>query len=479
MELSNSNIDFLISARNVLGDFIETNSVVELLKKRASETNVLVQRMPFDEMKQWVFDPKTNFLIHNSGKFFSIEGLSVNTNYGDISQWDQPIINQPEIGYLGIICKKINGTLHFLLQIKVEPGNINYCQLSPTLQATRSNYSKVHQGKSPKYLEYFANVKKDNILLNQLQSEQGARFLRKRNRNIIIRVEEEIELDEDFIWLTLGQIKNLLLLDNIVNMDTRTVISGIPFGSLCLNDCLNYLSDSNIDIDPEKNLFLKSMLIEDCSVNSLGDILSFLTDLKSQYDLFLVSKRLDNLSYWLIESDQIRHFNNNFFRVIGVNVAIDGREVASWDQPMIQPMNPGICGFIVKKINGILHFIVQAKLECGNQDIFELAPTVQCLTGGYLEINGEPVCDIPFLSDLLAASKGSVIYDSMQSEEGGRFYREQNRNIIALVGDEFSIDLPERYIWMTLNQLMIFMKFNNYLNVQARNLISLIGLHED
>ena len=36
---------------------------------------------------------------------------------------------------------------------------------------------------------------------------------------------------------------------------------------------------------------------------------------------------------------------------------------------------------LLKKINGILHFLVQAKLECGNLDVFELAPTVQCLTG--------------------------------------------------------------------------------------------------
>ena len=51
--------------------------------------------------------------------------------------WDQPIIDQPEIGFLGILCKEIKGSLHFLLQAKIEPGNKNFVQLSPTLQATR------------------------------------------------------------------------------------------------------------------------------------------------------------------------------------------------------------------------------------------------------------------------------------------------------------------------------------------------------
>ena len=49
------------------------------------------------------------------------------------------------------------------------------------------------------------------------------------NRNIIIKIEEEIEMHDNFIWLTLGQIKELMHMDNLVNMDTRTVISGISF----------------------------------------------------------------------------------------------------------------------------------------------------------------------------------------------------------------------------------------------------------
>lgn len=71
--------------------------------------------------------------------FFSIDGIRIATNYLDVSTWDQPIINQPEIGFLGFITKKIGGVVHFLAQAKIEPGNLNIVQLSPTLQATRSN----------------------------------------------------------------------------------------------------------------------------------------------------------------------------------------------------------------------------------------------------------------------------------------------------------------------------------------------------
>ena len=45
--------------------------------------------------------------------------------------------------------------LHCLMQAKMEPGNVNPLQLSPTVQATRSNYTQVHRGTGTRYLEYF------------------------------------------------------------------------------------------------------------------------------------------------------------------------------------------------------------------------------------------------------------------------------------------------------------------------------------
>lgn len=96
------------------------------------------------------------------------------------------------------------------MQAKIEPGNLNIVQLSPTLQATRSNYTRVHGGKSPNYLEYFNGEKEVYVLVDQLQSEQGARFLHKRNRNIIVEIneDEEISVKDGFIWVSLGQIKS-------------------------------------------------------------------------------------------------------------------------------------------------------------------------------------------------------------------------------------------------------------------------------
>ncbi|UTY40839.1 NDP-hexose 2,3-dehydratase family protein [Allocoprobacillus halotolerans] len=64
--------------------------------------------------------------------------------------------------------------------------------------------------------------------------------------------------------------------------------------------------------------------------------------------------------------------------------------------------------------------------------------------------------------------------DVLLSEEGGRFYHEQNRNIIIDIEEDFKI--PKNYFWVdyaTLNQMI---QFNNVCNIQLRNLISLLEI---
>ena len=181
---------------------------------------------------------------------------------------------------------------------------------------------------------------------------------------------------------------------------------------------------------------------------------------------------LSKINNWVINDFSIDHIEKKYFKIIAVEVCIGNREINKWIQPMIEPAQEGICAFVCKEINGILHFAVQAKLECGNFDIIEFAPTVQCLTGNYRDYNSS---EIPFLDYVLNIEKHKIIFDNLQSEEGGRFYKEQNRNMIVVAGDEVSEVLPENYIWMTLNQLNAFIKFNNYLNIQARSLLAAVS----
>lgn len=474
--VEDAQLDFLVSALSH-GSFISTESILAWMKRQNEEVNSYIKQIPLSDLKGWQF--RDDRICHNSGKFFSIDGIHVETNYRNTPQWDQPIINQPEIGFLGFIVKKINGVLHFLMQAKIEPGNLNVVQLSPTLQATRSNYTRVHGGKSPTYLEYFNGEKDVTVLVDQLQSEQGARFLHKRNRNIIVEIDEneEIEIKTNFIWVSLGQIKELLRYPNVVNMDSRTVISCIRFGSysersLKLLDRVKQMAEIH---SGKPDSFLYSVLSADNHLHDLQDIIQWITALKFKYELSVSPIGISKMQYWVYDGNTIHHNNNKYFDVIGTRVEIGNREVVSWDQPMVRSAQEGLMAFIVKKINGIYHFLVQAKLESGNFDVIEMAPTVQCLTGNYRK--GKNEYTIPYLDTVLESPKDRIWYSSFQSEEGGRFFQEQNLNIIVEVGEEFPVEVEGNYCWLTLNQMLSFVAYNNYLNIAARSLLSAISFY--
>ena len=426
--------------------FASTSEIMKWLADRNRAVDVSVERMSFADLKGWHFDSKRGDLVHDTGRFFSIVGVDVMTNVGCVKRWTQPIINQPEVGYLGIICKEFDGELYFLLQSKIEPGNVNCVQLSPTLQATRSNYMQVHGGRKPTYLEYFQNARPDQILVDQLQSEQGARFLRKRNRNMIVKIDDDIDVGEDFRWVTLDQIKELVRHDNTVNMDTRTVLSGLN----------------------AKNS--RSRLPDEGALSTIDEILHRLSELKTKYELVAERIPLKDVVGWDVHDDEIVRPDRNFFRVIGVNVSISNREVVSWCQPLVEPLHEGLCVLFRKRIGGTLHYLLQAKVECGNFDVVELAPTIQCLTGPYKK----PIGYVPeYLADFLSGRlAGNVVLDVWQSEEGGRFFHEQNRNVVYELDDDVDMRPRENFIWLTMPQIKEFLRFNNYLNIQVRSLIS-------
>lgn len=462
--------NFLKSALTLDNPFMSTTQFLEWLEGKKKDVYHKISPIPFAAMQNWKFEETTGNLIHDSGKFFSIEGIDIKTNWGKVLQWQQPIINQPEVGFLGIITKKIDGVLYFLMQAKIEPGNINAVQISPTLQATKSNYTQVHQGDSPSYLEYFLSDRDDvKVLLDQLQSEQGARFFKKRNRNIIIEISSDIEVKDDFCWLTLGQIKELLTHDNVINMDTRTVISGIPYGD---NEMLKELN-LNLTDNYESGLLISELDTEN-SLNTTEEIISWITRLKAFAELEVVKIPLNKVEKWTKDEDRVYHQDDKYFEIIAVKAEIGNREVASWTQPLVKSSQEGLIAFIIKKINGVYHFLVQAKMESGNFDIIELAPSVQCLTGNYRK--GLNEYEVEFIDYVLNPEEhgAKVYYSTFQSEEGGRFYQEQNKNMIIEVFDDFDTNVSDKYNWMTLNQIKTFIKFNNYLNIQSRSLLSAV-----
>lgn len=442
---------------NLINDFNQTKKDSLVVKELFCWINSLNQQIQADIKKTtldncvpWYYDENEGCIRNPQGSFFSVCGIESEDGLGSVKQ--QPIIVQDEIGYLGMLMKIVDGTAYFLMQAKIEPGNINKVQLSPTIQATKSNFTKKHGGRKPAFLDCFINAKPENIIVDQIQSEQSSRFLGKRNRNVIVLTEEEIEEGDNFRWMTLSQIKQLMRYDNLVNMDTRTVLSCIPYAMY-----------------PDEIPGLKR-LNEPPSISSYKEIFNYINNYKMHSDYSRKLVPLYSLKGWHYNQEGEFVSDGKYpFKLIFCDISIEGREVRHWCQPCFEAEGIATFGLIYKMKDGIASFLVQAKPEIGCFDGIELAPSVQLEFGA--DVPDNAVNELFF--EQFEKNIG-IRFNALLSEEGGRFYHEQNRNIIMKIDENQLCDLPEGYFWCSFTTLNMLCQVNNVLNIQLRNMLSLL-----
>ena len=435
-----------------------TADILAWVRERNANTAVEIRKIPLERCAPWFYDAAEGCIRNENRSFFTITGLRG-------PDFAQPVILQPEIGYLGILCREFDGVAHFLMQAKIEPGNVNCVQISPTIQATKSNFTQKHGGKKPPYLDYFLNASRYEIVADQIQSEQSSRFYKKRNRNIILRVEEDVPVLPSHRWMTLGQIKRLMREDNLVNMDTRTVLSCIPFSKARLGEGEKAALQA---LFSDKSLFRS--LFEGGEENALPAVYQYVNNVKMFTEGGARLVPLDSLEDWETRDGELVCKRPYPFKVVFCDIAIEGREVRRWTQPLFEAMGVATFGLLCVEDGGLLKFVVRATPEVGCFDVLELGPTVQREA---VERTPREDAVTRFFWDRLKTGRG-VVFDHLLSEEGGRFYHEQNRNVLLRVDKPQLPALPEGYFLLDLRTLNELVQVNNTMNIQLRNLLSLL-----
>lgn len=443
------------------GNINKTDELLSWIRELNENTYVNINECSINDSTFWFYDDYNGEVLNRKRSFFSIKGMRRFVENEFISE--QPIIVQPEIGYLGIICKDINGVLYFLMQAKIEPGNINCVQISPTIQATKSNFTRAHGGKLPAYFSYFENSNRYQVICDQIQSEQATRFYKKRNRNMVMIVDDDIEILPNFKWMTLGQIKALMKYDNLVNMDTRTVLSGLPFVTNVFDEKFGELF--------RDNALFKSIFLGNIS-EQLPQIYQRINNYKMFKDVRVATVPLNQLVDWKIDEYGITCKKQADFMVRYYDIEISGREVQHWTQPLFKAIGEATFGLFTCVDDGKRQFLIKIKPEIGNFDKVEIGPTVQWEPSHYL-YNDDSV-EAAFRKKI--ESKQNCLIDVLLSEEGGRFYHEQNRNLIVECDKNEIAGLSDDYLWVDFATLNYLVQVNNCLNIQLRNLLSLIKL---
>ena len=396
-----------------------------LVKKSSFHT----EWIPLSKSSSWAL--KDGKIFHKSGRFFKIVGLA-----------GRPFINQHEIGTLGFLIRETNKGKEILIQAKIEPGNVNAVQLAPTCQATKSNLLRVHGGKTPPFSKIFAG-KELKIVSSTLHSEQGSRFLGKRNKNILGIFSKPLKLPNTHRFIPVDAFLDLLSEDYLVNTDARSVLVTSPWNKL-------------VDRIPFSRF--KTNFSEELFLSYKQPVKTF--KLKQQKEKTFKKVPLEELKDWRIDDFGIEPIQKKPFRVRYLKVTAKNREVPKWDQPIIDSYGNGQVDLICGRINGILHFHFKSIAEPGLYNHIELSPTVCVEPGENTETK-----------DLVKIYKGKVIKKVLQSDEGGRFYQDTTRYRIIDIG---KADLSLNGYWFNLSQIQSLLLKDGLFTNESRSVLSLL-----
>jgi dTDP-4-dehydro-6-deoxy-alpha-D-glucopyranose 2,3-dehydratase len=358
--------NILSSMENIDGPLGSYDSIKDAFLK-SNKKKFIVREIGISNLEDWSFDAQEN-LVHKSNAFFKLTGINKNES-------NSGILLQGDIGTLGILCCFYEDMLHFLIQFKQEPGNILQSQLSPTLQATLSNQNKKHGGNAPKYMDYFQKANKENLVIQKNLPEQGGRYWKKYNNNIIV-LTDFFEPDKNFKWMTLGQIFKFSEIDSSINSCLRSVLSLIysPLYNL-----------STMEID--------------------NKITNFKNKIKN-------SAQLQNsvINFYNKDEDKfIFPHEKNPFHVVGVSIEIRDREVSNWNQPLIVETNLSDYALISLVFKNERYYLLNIEEQPGYEFGFVFGVTA---------INSDFSLE---LNDQLNLDQLKLVKKINMSEEGGRF----------------------------------------------------------
>jgi len=407
--------NILESIKTINGPLESYDSILNSFR-RSNENKFIVREVGISNLNDWSFDSQKN-LVHTSNAFFKLTGIhEKNYNSG--------ILLQNEVGTLGVLCCLYKGLLHFLIQFKQEPGNIQQSQLSPTLQATLSNQNKKHGGKEPNYINYFQNVNKKNIVIQKNLPEQGSRYWKKYNNNIIVST-NFFEPDKNFKWMTLGQIYKFSEIDSSINSCLRSVLS---------------LIYTSLHDEPTPEI-----------ENKIAEIKTNITTGAQLQDSVIDF-------YNEVEDKFIFPDKNESFHVVGVSIEIKNREVSNWNQPLIFEANLHDYSLISLVFKNKRYYLLNLEKKPGYRYGF-----VYGLTAVNNKFNTE-------LNDKLNFDKLKLLKKIKMSEEGGRFLHTAiNKSFYEIEVEDLNLHF-KNFILVNENEINRINSLG-FLSMEARSML--------
>jgi oxidase EvaA len=390
-----------------------------------------VERIPFGQCAPWVLDG--NVIVRPDGRFFALSS----------SEEGSVIIEQSEVGLLAFVLLAGSGAPRIVVHAKDEPGNLYVTQLSPTIQATRSNFERVHGGRRTPMLEDLFSC--GEILSDTLQSEHSSHFWRKRNRNVaVVLPSTYVELDKRLRVFPVQELLSLCLTDQAVNTDARSVLVTTPWSALTGSEPFCRRSDHF------------GRLLRDSFLASTEDEtpMKFLAGHRGARDPKDVPRHPRQLTaqsmVWGV-SDQA-HF---------IAVRSGTREVETWKQPILVPAADDLQVLVCRHGAAGLEFLLRVERSEALFSSAEFAATFS------------RVSNVPWSDEV-----GETIAALHQTDEGGRFWQAVCRYEIRLLTEGDRGDALAQAVqpacWVTLRQLQNLTARELTTTNELRTLVSML-----
>ena len=425
------------------------NDVSAWLADRRQRSDLRVTPATLSGCSQWkLVDGE---LRHRTGRYFQVVGARALTDAGET--WEQPMIRQEEIGLLGFLVRSCESGYEWLAQAKTEPGNVRGTQLGPTVQATESNFQRVHGGAPTRWLEWFDGGSVAERRYEVLGSEHGSRFLRKRNRNALVLVAHRRApaAVEGWRWTSSAELRPLLARDFSVNTDARSVIVSSPW---------TYIAAGGSPFSgwTGHSGFGQRLLRSYRADPNVGQILGQLRLARASAPAGASEVALPELDAWIVDERGVRPREGSGIAIRHVRVSARDREVPEWCQPLLSTGRVTSCDLVCQERDGVLHFLLRAVWEPGLVERVELGASRES----------------PATADLPLAPGECVRLSVLQSDEGGRFLRCATRYRVIERAAASAEPPAAGEHWVTLAQLERLASLPGALNNEARSAVSVL-----
>ena len=199
---------------------------------------------------------------------------------------------------------------------------------------------------------------------------------------------------------------------------------------------------------------------------------------KRQKKIKTVSKiiNLNECKDWYLDkNNNLYHKTQQFFKIKGVETkGASGREVNSWTQPILTQKHGGVLAFISRQTKKFgTQFLIDAKIEPGDDSIIKISPSFQATQSNMNRAHGGKR---PNFYDIVIRHKGAeLIYYTIHNEEGARFWKKSNWNVIVNLKDPYDKRIKgENYRWVSLKQLKKLALRNSCVNPFVKTILFML-----